>query len=75
MLSRMHSSRRPRMLLRRPRVDDRADNSDAEMDVESRQQPVADEGADDSDDNAANQPKMYYLLRPHFSYARDSPTT
>src|SRR5580658_9883724 len=39
------------------RVDDRADNSDAEMDVELRQQPVADEGADDSDDNVANQPK------------------
>jgi hypothetical protein len=36
-------------------VDDRADNSDTKMDTDLRQEPVADEGANNSDDEVTNQ--------------------
>jgi hypothetical protein len=36
-------------------VDDQSDHADAEMDTELRQQPVADESADQADDKIANQ--------------------
>src|SRR5436305_5190303 len=42
-------------------VDDRADYSCAQMDVELRQQPVADEGAGDTDDKVADQAKTCSL--------------
>jgi hypothetical protein len=38
-------------------VDDRADNSVAKMDSELRQQPVADEGTDNSDYHVTNYAK------------------
>jgi len=38
-------------------VDDRADDSDAEMQAELRHQPIADEGANDADDQVTNDPK------------------
>src|ERR1051326_639234 len=37
-------------------VDDRSDNARANVDVELRQQPVADEGSYDSDDEVADDP-------------------
>src|ERR1700736_5425090 len=37
-------------------VDDRSDNTHANVDAELRQQPVADEGAYDSDDEVAEDP-------------------
>src|SRR5437016_1186682 len=37
-------------------VDDRSDNAHANVDAELRQQPVADEGAYDSDDEVADDP-------------------
>ena len=38
-------------------VDDRADNPDSEMDTDLRQQPVADEGTDDTDYKVTNEAK------------------
>jgi hypothetical protein len=38
-------------------VDDRGDKSETKMDTELRHQPVADEGADNSDDHVADEPK------------------
>jgi hypothetical protein len=38
-------------------VDDRRDNTDTKVDAELGQQPLADEGADDSNDEVTNDPK------------------
>jgi hypothetical protein len=38
-------------------VDDRRDNTNAKVDAELGQQPLADEGADDSDDEVTDDPK------------------
>jgi hypothetical protein len=39
------------------RIDDRTDQAGTEMDPELRQQPATDEGAQDTDDQIANDPK------------------
>jgi len=38
-------------------VDDRRDHAQAKMDAELRQQPATDKGANDSDEEIANDPK------------------
>jgi hypothetical protein len=38
-------------------VDDQSHCSDAKMDVQSRQQPITNEGADNSDDQVADEPE------------------
>lgn len=42
-------------------IDDQTEDSGAKMDVQSRQQPVANEGADNPDDQITDEPKSCAL--------------